>query len=502
MYKLLLSSRYLRTRFIALASIISITLGVATMIVVNSVMTGFSTQMKDRIRGILADVMVDAINMDGEPDPEGTMELINSLIGEHVVSMTPTVEVYGLLTFEWNGEQFSRLVTIIGILPEGKDSVSPLGDYLQSRKTQLRAADAPLDWSLSGPAMQFRQKWLENERIKNEVFLNSHSRDAGAIENPFESGSAIESTGTVTSAPSVNSDAPLPGRVYVGASLVSFPYRDKYGEVQTAAMVHPGQDLKLSTIVVGRPDPVGFPVTVADIFQSGMSEYDSQIVFCNLEVLQKMRGMLTPMPGQPLNWRDGNFTSIQIRLKDYALAPLVIEKLQSSPSLRGRFEVRTWEQKQGPLLEAVEVETAILNMLLFLIIAVAGFGILAIFYMIVIEKTRDIGILKSLGASSRGVMSIFLGYGLSLGIVGAGGGVILGLLFVRYINEIEDGLSWITGRKVFDEAVYYFKEIPTTVYPSMVLWVAGGAMAIAVLASVLPARRAARLHPVQALRYE
>ncbi|MCA9055096.1 MAG: FtsX-like permease family protein, partial [Planctomycetaceae bacterium] len=112
------------------------------------------------------------------------------------------------------------------------------------------------------------------------------------------------------------------------------------------------------------------------------------------------------------------------------------------------------------------------------------------------------GILKSLGASSRGVMSIFLGYGLSLGIVGAGGGVILGLLFVKYINEIEDALSWVTGRKVFDEAVYYFKEIPTTVHPSMVLWVAGGAMAIAVLASVLPARRAARLHPVQALRYE
>ena len=110
MYKLLLSSRYLRTRFIALASIISITLGVATMIVVNSVMTGFSTQMKDRIRGILADVMVDSVNMDGEEDPAGTMELINSLVGEHIVAMTPTVEVYGLMTFEWHGEKISRLV--------------------------------------------------------------------------------------------------------------------------------------------------------------------------------------------------------------------------------------------------------------------------------------------------------------------------------------------------------------------------------------------------------
>src|SRR6185369_9126853 len=90
----------------------------------------------------------------------------------------------------------------------------------------------------------------------------------------------------------------------------------------------------------------------------------------------------------------------------------------------GMYNVRTWEQKQGPLLAAVEIESAILNVLLFLIITVAGFGILAIFFMIVVEKTKDIGILKALGASSSGVMSIFLSYGLLLGVVGAGAGVI------------------------------------------------------------------------------
>ena len=84
------------------------------------------------------------------------------------------------------------------------------------------------------------------------------------------------------------------------------------------------------------------------------------------------------------------------------------------------------------------METAILNVLLFMIIAVAGFGILAIFFMIVVEKTRDIGILKSLGASGRGIMGIFLAYGLSLGIVGSGVGMVIGLLFVVYINHIAD----------------------------------------------------------------
>ena len=106
------------------------------------------------------------------------------------------------------------------------------------------------------------------------------------------------------------------------------------------------------------------------------------------------------------------------------------------------FVVKTWEQKQGPLLAAVAIEKSILNVLLFLIIAVAGFGILAIFSMIVVEKTRDIGILKALGASTSGVMRIFLGYGLLLGLVGSGVGMAGGLLFVRYINEIEKGLSW------------------------------------------------------------
>ena len=105
------------------------------------------------------------------------------------------------------------------------------------------------------------------------------------------------------------------------------------------------------------------------------------------------------------------------------------------------FKISTWRDKEGALLAAVQMETAVLNVLLFLIIAVAGFGILAIFFMIVVEKTRDIGILKSLGATGRGIMGIFLGYGLSLGIVGAASGWCMGLLFVRYINEIADLLG-------------------------------------------------------------
>src|SRR5690606_7035945 len=118
----------------------------------------------------------------------------------------------------------------------------------------------------------------------------------------------------------------------------------------------------------------------------------------------------------------------------------------------------------------------------------------------VVEKTKDIGILKSLGAPNRGILSVFLAYGLGLGIVGSGVGLILGLSIVANLDAIADGVSWLTGQPVVDPTVYYFQEIPAIVQPFTVAWIVLGAMLIAVLASILPARRAARLHPVEALR--
>ncbi len=197
----------------------------------------------------------------------------------------------------------------------------------------------------------------------------------------------------------------------------------------------------------------------------------------------------------------GNFNSIMIRLKPGADMDAVCALLRKNFRPE-EFVIQSWREKQGAILAAVQLETVVLNILLFMIIAVAGFGILAIFLMIVVEKTRDIGILKSLGATGSGIMSIFLAYGLSLGIVGAGVGVASGLTFVVYINEIAQVVGWIIGQPVFDPSVYYFHEIPTIIDPLTVVLVAAGAMLIAVLASILPAWRAASLHPVEALRYE
>ncbi len=540
MYKFLLATRYLRTRFIALASVISVTLGVATMIVVNSVMSGFSGQMKERIHATLGDVMVEATSMDGTDDPEQLLADVQELAGNYIEVATPTVEIYGMMSFRWMGQDIYRLVTLVGIVPETKNQVSPLAKYLLSRqqikennvilREPLRDINEPLDWSLTPDDMTARKEWVLAKQFDdlNRQFSSPHPPSSGvspaatvqsptassefglepaglkipagqsavAADDPFASNAVVDK---------INPEDPLPARIFVGSGLITFPYKDREtGQTKTMYMAKPGQDVILTTIKAGQPEPAPFKATIVDVYKSGMSEYDSNLVFCNLEELQYVRGMLTgPNPTRPhdnLDWRKGAITTLQIKLKDYKDAPEVVRRL--SQGLSFKYQVRTWEQKQGPLLEAVAVESAILNVLLFLIITVAGFGILAIFYMIVVEKTRDIGILKALGASSRGVMMIFLSYGLSLGIVGSGAGVALGLLFVYFINEVEWLLSRVTGRKVFDESIYYFHEIPTAVHPSMVLWVAFGAMLIAVLASVLPARRAAALHPVRALRYE
>lgn len=540
MYKFLLANRYLRTRFIALASVISVTLGVATLIVVNSVMSGFSGQMKERIRGIMSDVMVEAFSMDGVRDPRGLMAEVRRIVGDSIVEMTPVVEIPGMMCFDWMGQKTYRPVTLIGIDLQSKDLVSPLRGYLLSRQSVYendelvreprRDPASPLDWDLDSEAKETRRQSVRqeelneiNRRVQNELRQQRDQRETGS--NPFaldvagaptESG-VIPASGqgaplldpfaaaTDPNVKPINPLDPQPMRLIVGAGLISFPYKDDRG-TRTWNMVNPGQDVICSTVKAGTPEAVHFKATVVDVLKSGMSEYDSNLVFCNLAELQACRAMLIPKPGQThaeYDWGDGAITTLQIKLKDYADAAEVVRRLRAElPDGHIKYQVRTWEEKQGPLLEAVAVESAILNVLLFLIIMVAGFGILAIFYMIVVEKTRDIGILKALGASSQGVMSIFLSYGLSLGVVGSGAGVVLGLLFVHYINEIEALISLITGRKVFDETIYYFHDIPTAVHASMVFSVALGAMLIAVLASVLPARRAAALHPVRALRYE
>jgi lipoprotein-releasing system permease protein len=260
-------------------------------------------------------------------------------------------------------------------------------------------------------------------------------------------------------------------------------------------VLEPGDDVTLLTYGASGTKPASATFVVADYFRAEMSEYDSSFVYVDIRDLQRIRGM------------GDHPSALQVKLKDDVSGDSERVRTEIVPALqellpRPESRVHSWEQLQGPLLAAIDIERGILNILLFLIVGVAGFGVLAIFSMIVSEKYRDIGILKSLGASNRGVMSIFLGYGLLLGVIGCGLGTLAGLWITHHVNEIEGWVTYLSGKPVFDRSVYYFDKIPVNVEPASVVYVNLGATAIAVLFSVLPALRAARLQPVRALRFE
>jgi lipoprotein-releasing system permease protein len=478
-YKLLLCWRYLLTRYLALVCIVSVMLGVATLIVVNSVMAGFSTKLKDRMHGLLSDIDVETYAFTGIDHIDEKMERIrrDPFLSERIEAMTGTMDVIALIQIELGGETVLKPVHLIGVDAKSRARLGGFAEYLTNEDYRTNPG-----FDLRGKA---RELWEQNQE-REQWF------------QPPPPKPLMGDQGVPLPPPPVP-DEMKPHGVMIGYALahVRVPKLDQDGNpvsidgkpvIEEVCILPPGSEVILTTVSGQRLEPVPFRGTVVDHIKTEMSEYDSTYIYMALEDLQHLR----MMPGRA--------TTIQIKLKDYDKdKEEVTKRLQA---LFPAYQVTTWEQKQGSLLSAIAIEKGLLNILLFMIIGVAGFGILAIFSMIVVEKTRDIGILKALGASNGGVMKIFLGYGLLLGTVGALLGTGIGVWFTVNINAIEKKLTKWTGQEIFDRSVYYFKEIPTHIEPLNVALIVLGAVVIAVVFSILPALRAAMLHPVRALRYE
>ena len=548
MYKLLLCWRYLKTRWIALASIVSVTLGVATLIVVNSVMDGFTSQMQDRMHGILSDLVVETRGTNGISEPNWYIDRIRARLNNSVEGVTTVVTLPAMMTFHHNGAAHTQQINLIGIDQKTYASVSDFSKYLihpenqsqldfnlkQSGYAPEREALQPAGWEYRNRVEQLKKERLSElekyrqlqEKIaaeqRNQLSnpLSENSIGTSALNSYDENSPSLSSPTLETKPNSIDSMLAGPrissipsggggGRVFdaskeqrtgivLGIGIGSVRGRDLAGKVKDYFFIRPGDDVNVAFPNAGTPPrAIDEMFTVVDFYESKMSEYDATFAFVPIEALQRARGMIDPMSNV------GAVTSIQVKLKKGADLAAARDALRDEfPPTESYVQVNSWRDTQGPLLAAVQMETTILNVLLFMIIAVAGFGILATFFMIVVEKTRDIGVLKSLGAPGSGIASIFLGYGVLLGSVGSGAGVICGLLFVWKINEIARILEWFTGREVFDPTVYYFDSIPTVIHPFTIVWVSIGAVLIAIMASVLPSLRAARMHPVEALRYE
>ncbi len=226
---------------------------------------------------------------------------------------------------------------------------------------------------------------------------------------------------------------------------------------------------------------------VGGVFDVGFKDFNGFLV-CSLPAAQA----LFAMPGQA--------SALFVRLDDPHQAAAVA--LQLEERLGGGYICVTWMQNNRELLGAVAVEKNVIEFLLFFIVIVAAFGITSSLIIFGVQKTRDIGLLKALGASNQQVGSVFLAQSMVVGVVGVGLGTGLGVLLVAQRNAVLEFLRVKLGYQLFPENIYHFRELPAALVPSDLLIICGGSLLISLVAGLLPALSAARLKPAEALHHE
>jgi len=486
MYKLLLILRYLRRKLAPMFAALAVTLCTAMVIIVISVMGGFLDMMRGAARKLTGDVIIRA-DLTGFPDYESLLATLHKL--PEVAAATPTLRAYGLVNLE------GRVLTVevIGIDPKGLDEVTGFGQTLQwTRQAVLDDFDetVPRGDKLSPDT---REYWAQQRRRAEAWDLHKFGME---MKPPAEWGDK-------------------PG-VVLGIAMSN--RRDSKGQYH----FNDSSVRSKATLTVVPLSHAGVPIqptlrdfTVVNEFKSGLYEIDANRVYVSFDTLQKMLHMDAapahdPETGEPTGkMLPARATEIMVKGKE----GVPLEKLRdvvdnathdfliAHPTLLG-LSVQTWEESHATFLGAVEKEKMLLTILFAIISVVAVAMIAVIFYMIVLEKTRDIGVLRAIGASRRGVASIFLGYGLAIGIVGAGLGLGLAAAIVLNINEIQDKLTAWFGVTVWNPEVYYFDKIPSKLNTHEVAVIVVAAVLASVIGSLIPAIRAGQLDPVESLRYE
>ena len=227
---------------------------------------------------------------------------------------------------------------------------------------------------------------------------------------------------------------------------------------------------------------------VVGTFQMGMFEYDAGLALVHMDDAQKLYRMGDTVSG------------LRVKLDDMDRAPWVLREL--AKTLQGDYYLTDWTMSHASFFQAVQIEKRMMFIILTLIVAVAAFNIVSTLVMAVTDKQADIAILRTLGASPRSIMAIFMVQGSLIGVIGTMLGMVFGILLALNIETVVPLIEKAVGMDLFPADVYYISELPSKLVWADVLTIGGVALVLAFLATLYPSWRAAQVQPAEALRYE
>ena len=481
----------------------AVMLSVAMELITWSVMGGFLEQLIQSGRTLMGDVEI-ARPQRGFGDYEKLIEMLEA--DEWIEAATPTIDAFGLVKL--NAQQVTTC-RIKGVDPVSFNRVTGYFDTLYWKPLDT---PMPRDTAREDPRLdpEKREMFETTEKLGRELY----GFDVGTQSDRNQAVLGIE--------------------VFGKRGL-----RSEAGFVTDDWVFLPGLDVTLNVLPIdmsgGFLEPVARKLQIGNEFSSNIYEIDSQTIYVPLEVLQDMlkmdRAELVEAGG-PIDFiydDDGNpigrklpevvgvtparVTSVLVRgVGDH----VPLEKLQervkeiysrfydqsdNAPPV-GAIDVLTWQDRNATLIGAIKKETALVLFIFGIISLTSVFLVLAIFWSMISERTKDIGILRALGASGPGVAWLWVRYGLAIGLVGSFFGGILAYVVITNINAIHDWMGRTLGIMIWDPQVYYFARIPEDFSVTKAIIIVAAGIVSCGLGALIPAWRAARMDPVKALRFE